>query len=224
MSILSSEHIYGYDVRINIDQGNDDWFVRYTTEGALRRDITIPRSIDWIIWPPLFWQDGIGEFQSNVTDYMIGLPEGFWTGTFRNLWKDLDNLFEYIKQRRDEILCEVSIVGLSSVESEATKNYPELFFPDLEVLNNPPVPQSTWKKLGYDVVESGFYSAIYGWSHGRRLNREYLETHFGVLLNEYHLFERSVDAVSYTDLVNVGIPQHSPFIPCGLYEITRMRF
>ncbi len=222
MDDFLSEKIIGFDIRIDNEGTSDEWFQRVTTSQMLRSGVITPLSIDRNIWPSIFDRVSFVEYEESCEDRFIDFPEGFWTGTFSDLWRNLQDLLNYLEQRRSRFTSQIFIVGISSINSEASRNYPDNMFPDITITTNPPVPQSDWKFLGYDVIGCGFFSGLMGWSHGGELDRKDLEGKFGPLLNEYHLFKNPSDAIIYTETANNRIPEHSPFYPCGLYEITRL--
>jgi hypothetical protein len=77
-----------------------------------------------------------------------------------------------------------------------------------------------WEFMGYDICDATGTSGLSNCSYSSSEIDE-LRTHWAEALNEYHLFHRLDDALSYRQLTDARVSDHAPFAVVGIWRIAR---
>ncbi|MCA9492630.1 MAG: hypothetical protein KC621_22005 [Myxococcales bacterium] len=85
----------------------------------------------------------------------------------------------------------------------------------------PMVPDTGWRRLGWDVVDNVFPSGLSNCMYAAEVVLDWRE--WAARLNEHHLFDELPDAFAFRDATNRRVPEHAPFAVMGLYEVRGSR-
>ncbi len=173
---------------------------------VLNIDADRPKTIDTVLWTPLF------EVSSNFSR-----PQSF--ATLGKFWADLELLEETVTEQDPRREWAHTIVAftldIGSCPSAETLSEWETSFdrpPDPSVLKD------SWKLMGFDVANAGFYSGLCSTGfHLQDENVEVLMKTWGPKINPDHLFDRNEDAREYIQLATRREKNRAPFFVFGVW-------
>jgi hypothetical protein len=223
--MATKDWIVGFDAR-------EMWFYDFErmnvreqgSTGYLRDGITKPLTVDSSIWSCIF-NDGHYPHLSDIKRTELGmgtvkLPE--WIGDNRPLWRNLEELENYIS-KHDHVIPKpywiIAVTGLTEDQALTT-------FPDEWPRIGPTVPaaiKSTWDLIGYDILTKHRECSLTGSSFEGEEYIQLSRDRFGPHLNEHHLFWDLERAIEYRDFENEQHPHDAPHALYGIWRITEVQ-
>lgn len=175
-----------------------------------------PLSIDTAWWPSRFVvKDGRarGFAPARLIEIDPG-PDTHFLESFK-LWPSIGWVY-YAHQPCDEgdVAIAVSLVD--------ARHYPDGFKPDrwfelIRAAADPDVRlEPTWRLLGYDVADNGYYSALTNFARARA-RHDQLRVDWQDEMNPHGLFHGAEGAVRFATAMNDEHPDHAPFYAFGLW-------
>ncbi|MHC4156238.1 MAG: hypothetical protein ACYST6_15145 [Planctomycetota bacterium] len=220
---MATKHwIVGFDAR-------EMWFYDFErmnvrehgATGYLRDGITKPLTVDSSIWSCIF-NDGHYPHLSNRRRTELGmgtvkLPE--WIGDNRPLWRNLEELENYIS-KHDHVIAKpywiISITGLlEDLEHKSSREEWPRFEP-----TKPGSRKEAWRLVGYDINSRYNECCLTGTCfEGDEEHIRSLQNRWGPYLNEYHLFMDIEQAIEFRDLQNREHTNDAPHFVYGIWLI-----
>jgi hypothetical protein len=182
------EKLLGFDAREHPDPA-----FRPPRQFLLRHDISQLLTIDTMLWPG------------------ISLQRPHWIGPNDPLWESLPQL----ERAAADVSCMIIAVTWHA-ETDFASEPQGQFGPHADPVD-PPVRDSTWTFLGYDVTDPG----ISGLSNCGYTAEEQpqLEARFARRLNANHLFVEPEPAFAFRAIANRRVKEHAPFFVMGLWRV-----
>ncbi len=189
MSDPMRELLLGFDARAGLDASPSDWSPERREQYLLRRDVRRPLSVDEAVWTRR--DSALGE----GLDVHIETPK----------WTDLSTALAATPA--DETLVAITVwQGLSEPAMS----------PRGEV--RPSALDAGWERLGWDVVDGLFPSALTNCGY-REDDRRAWRAEWEGLLNEHHLFRELPAAFGFRDARARDVPALATLVVMGLYRV-----
>lgn len=217
------ELILGFDARVVGVRGLHRWDDKRKKYFLFRLDVSQPFSVDLMVWPSVFDDDG------------YDIPRPSYVGFYHPLWENLDELQQHVKLMKVSRLerCYIIAVILQYTvcdmqEKEAWRTLLTGFYPKgfqskhvpTMSFSKPPVRYDTWKFLGYDISDGNCISGLSNCGvDSMNEDKQELISTWGPYLNTHHLFEDIDNAVSFKDFLNKRVKTHAPFFVFGLWLV-----
>jgi len=207
--------LLGFDARPSEPQ---EWDEGRRRAFLFRLDVVRPLSIDAVVWPSVF--EAHPELKPS------------YTGPFSELWEDLGQLREVVRQATDlqgriclaafsRVIGTTSEEELAALETQMRGVYPDGTPGDLPAtVAAPAVIQPGWRFLGYDVADLWGLSGLMNCGFLPELEDvEALRLRWGPKLNDFHLFASLEDAREFKDFSNLRVAEHAPFFVDGIWLV-----
>ncbi|MEW4568321.1 hypothetical protein AB1L88_10675 [Tautonia sp. JC769] len=214
--------LIGFDIRLAPSPRlRSLWTGERRESFLLRPDLNFPFSIDRAVWPSRF-QLGAAQASPGLegADVIVLDPASANTHfQLFDLWDDLNQmLVPHRKTPEGDAGLSVGLVLPEQDPNESTFPEDEWCRAILDTPIRPPDPDPAWTRIGYDVANSGFTSALSncGMSDDERPTLRRLWSN---RLNRFGLFESAEDAQRYRADANRRIEEDGPFFVFELHLI-----
>ncbi|WP_169978641.1 hypothetical protein [Tautonia rosea] len=214
--------LIGYDIRFAPSprlQGL--WTSERREQFLLRPEVDYPYSVDRAVWPSRF-RLGSAEPPPGLEGAEMILLDPATANTHYQLFDLWDDLTRMLAPHRASSDGDVGVsIGLVFPEHDPEKT---LTLEDewcRAILGSPILPSEpdpAWKRIGYDVANSGFLSAISNCGMSES-ERSPLRRRWSNHLNTFGLFESGDAAIRYCVDANERIKDDSPFFVFELHLI-----
>jgi len=183
------EVLLGFDTRVAFDSTPSDWTPARREQYLLRTDVLRPLSVDEAVW------------QRRDSTLVVG--QGLRIETPK--WTDLDAALAAAS-------AEETVIAITVWQGLGE---PEMLPRDE---TRPSTIDAGWERLGWDVIEGYFPSAITNCGYPEDERRAW-RAEWVPRLNDHHLFDELPPAYAFRDVRRRGVPEHPGFVVMGLYRV-----
>jgi hypothetical protein len=185
----------GFDARPAPSGSRAQWPMSRRREALLRLDVTVPISVDYLVWP---------------SPWPIESDFPPWRGPVQKLWDDLDRLKDYLRGAPGRWWIVAVALKWNSVPVADRLKWQS------RVGGISTTTQwQRWKSLGYDVADNYLTSSLV-WYRGNEPISE-TRAQWGPQLNKRHLFKAFGSAMAFRDHCTASAPEHAPHLVYQLY-------
>lgn len=188
--MIVQEALLGFDARSLSPEASAPWTPARRAQFLLRVDVARPLALDPAVWPSVAEGEG-------------------WRGPNHALWDDVSRLQRALEPGT---FWTIAVSWVSDDGFSATPSGP------YREPTMPPVIDARWKRLGFDVADAGFTSALSNCSAPED-ERESLRASWASALNEHHLFTDVEKAFAFRRFSDDRVPEHAPFFVYALWHI-----
>lgn len=181
------EVVLGYDVRVAPEQAARAWDEARRAQFLLRVDAPCPLSVDEAVWP----RPGAP-------------PPG------DGLLEVLTPRFATLEDARAAAESDDVVIAITAWRGPGE---PELPAGPAEPVH----PDPAWERLGWDVADGVFPSALSNCGYGAEA--ETWRARWADRLDAHHLLSTLPDAFAFRDASQRRVPEHAPMSVLGLYRV-----
>jgi hypothetical protein len=211
--------LIGYDIRKAPATYQAARWEAHTREMFLIRPQTpCPLSVDKLVWPSRFRMESTPSGPLSTADDIVLIPAaGNRYFELFGLWDDLDEMTSEYRPTTSRD-CGIAVgLYLPEYQPDAPHRPQDSWWQAISGCTVRPAHRSgEWERLGYDVANSGFTSALsnFGRSPAERLEAE---ATWGACLNDFGLLRTATDAVRFCEDSNRLLASDGPFY---IFEIS----
>jgi hypothetical protein len=181
----------------------------------LRTDLTKPLSVDRVIWPSIFIADfSLADNEWWEVQNALPIPAEFRTRD--GLWNDREAMLALLARKWpvEAPVWAIAVTRESTTGMTGALTWPGTLPPAHDRIDDTVDP--AWTLLGYDVGESGLWSAL-------AVSSGVDPAVWAGRMNEYHLFPAFEDARAFATSAARRQPKRAPFEVFGIYRIEETR-
>ncbi len=192
--------LLGYDAREAYLSTVGGWSAERRLIHLLRRDVSLPLSVDSDVWPSVF-------------DTVPGLERPDWTGPVQLFWEDLSALAGVLRAAPCLDLQQIRLIAVELISSSIPEPLLAKWEKRVGKISPPNLAHLPGQRAGYDVADFYLTSALTNCGAARWSE----PNEWAPLLNQHHLFNDLHSAVRFTSEANRNVQPHAPFFVFALW-------